>query len=113
MGVDVPGGYDPEKAQTIGRVFLRLSPPSMDDQTDDWARLCTALRRRTGIDRPRASLPQIRGLGGTPRSAGWHVGLTYDTGGERPGTALFIKVGLMASEASEPLCGLAIDVGTT
>ena len=109
----MPVGYDFEKAQTIGRVLLRLSPPSMDDQTDDWARLCTALRRRTGIDRLRASLPQIRELGGTLRSSGWHVGLTYDTAGEPPGTARLIKIGPMAAVASEPLCGLAIDVGTT
>jgi uncharacterized 2Fe-2S/4Fe-4S cluster protein (DUF4445 family) len=106
-------GYDFEKAQTIGRVFLRLSPPSMDDQTDDWARLCTALRRQTGINRLRASLSQIRELSGTLRSSDWHVGLTYDTADEPPGTARLIKLGPMAAVASEPLCGLAIDVGTT
>jgi uncharacterized 2Fe-2S/4Fe-4S cluster protein (DUF4445 family) len=111
--VVVPVGYDSEKAQTIGRVFLRLSPPSMDDQTDDWARLCTALRRQTGIDRLRASLSQIRELSGTLRSSDWHVGLTYDTADEPPGTARLIKIGPMAAVASEPLCGLAIDVGTT
>jgi uncharacterized 2Fe-2S/4Fe-4S cluster protein (DUF4445 family) len=111
--VVVPEGYDPEKAQTIGRVFLRLSPPSMDDQTDDWARLCTALRCRTSIDRLRASLSQIRELSGMLRSTDWHVGLTYDTADEAPGTARLIKIGPMPAAASEPLCGLAIDVGTT
>jgi len=109
----VPVGYDFEEAQTIGRVFLQLPPPSMDDQTDDWARLCTALRRQAGIDRLRASVSQIRELGGILRSSGWRVGLTYETAEEPPGTARLIRIGPMDEAASEPVCGLAIDIGTT
>lgn len=108
-----PVGYDPEDAQTVSGVTILLSPPSMDDQTDDWARLCTTLRRGTGIERLRASLPQIRELSGTLRSSDWHVGVTYDTADEPPGTARLIKIGSAAMRASEPLYGLAIDVGTT
>jgi len=40
-----PNGYDAAQAQTISRALLRLSPPLISDQTDDWARLCTSLRR--------------------------------------------------------------------
>jgi uncharacterized 2Fe-2S/4Fe-4S cluster protein (DUF4445 family) len=111
--VVMPVGYDSGKAQTIGRVILRLSPPLMDDQTDDWARLCTALRRHAGIDRLRASLSQIRELSWSLRSSDWHIGLTYDTSGEPPGTARLIKIGPAPAAGAEPLCGLAIDVGTT
>ena len=108
-----PDGYDPERGQTIARVFLRLSPPSMDDQTDDWARLCTALRRQAGIDRLWLSLRQARELGRVLRSSGWHVGLTFETADEPPGAARLIKIGPADAVASEPLCGLAVDVGTT
>ena len=111
--VVVPEGYEPEKAQTIRRAFLRLPLPSMDSQTDDWARLHTALRRQTGIDRLHASLSQIRELSGTLRSSDWQVGVVYDTADEPPGAARLIKIGPIAALASEPLCGLAIDVGTT
>lgn len=108
-----PTGYDPEDTQTIRRVSIRLSPPTMDDQTDDWARLCTTLRRGTGIERLRASLPQIRELGGTLRSSDWQVGVTYDTADEPLGTARLVKIVPSAAGTSEPMCGLAIDIGTT
>ena len=111
--VVVPVGYDPGKAQTVRRVMLELAPPSMDDQTDDWARLCTALRRHAGVDRLRATLSQIRHIGETLRASGWHVGLIYDIADEPLGTGRLIKVGAADAIASEPLCGLAIDIGTT
>ena len=40
----VPDSYEYPYSQAIRRVHLELSPPSMDDQTDDWSRLQTALR---------------------------------------------------------------------
>jgi len=111
--VAVPQGYDPSAAQTVRRAMLELSPPSLDDQTDDWARLCTALRRHAGVDRLRATLSQIRGLGETLRASDWHVGLIYDIADEPHGTGRLIKIGAADAIASEPLCGLAIDIGTT
>ena len=109
----VPEGYDPEQVQTVRRVALQLSPPSIDDQTDDWGRLETALRRAVGIHRLDTSLEQIRQLGPVLRSSDWHIALTYDTGRETNGTAQLIRVQPMAEAEGEPLCGLAIDVGTT
>ena len=108
-----PDGYDAAKAQTISRALLRLSPPLISDQTDDWARLCTALRRETGIDRLRASLGQIRDLCVTLRGSDWHVGVIYDTADEPPGSARLIKIGQLVPIATGPMCGLAIDIGTT
>ena len=48
--VEVPIGYDAPSMQTIQRVSLALTPPSMDDQTDDWSRLVTALRQQAGVE---------------------------------------------------------------
>jgi len=107
----VPEGYDAARAQSIRRVAIRLTPPSMDDQTDDWGRLCTAFRRETGLERLDTSLDQIRQLGPILRSSDWHVALTFDAG--QSGDARLIRV-QPADEASDaPLCGLAIDIGTT
>jgi uncharacterized 2Fe-2S/4Fe-4S cluster protein (DUF4445 family) len=107
----VPEGYDASQAQSIRRLAIRLTPPSMDDQTDDWARLCTAFRRETGIERFDASLDQIRQLGASLRSSDWHVALTFETG--RDGAARLIRVQPADLAADTPLCGLAIDIGTT
>ena len=37
--VSVPLGYDPERTQSVRRVWLTLDPPNLDDQTDDWSRI--------------------------------------------------------------------------
>ena len=109
----VPDGYDPEQVQTVRRVVLQLTPPSMDDQTDDWGRLETALRREADIHRLETSLEQIRKLGPVLRSSDWHIALTYDTGREKNGTARLIRVQPASQAEEEALCGLAVDVGTT
>jgi uncharacterized 2Fe-2S/4Fe-4S cluster protein (DUF4445 family) len=107
----IPEGYDASHAQSIRRVAIRLTPPSMDDQTDDWGRLCTAFRRETGIERLNASLDQIRQLGAILRSSDWYVALTFDTG--QPEGARLIRLQPADQAADAPLCGLAIDIGTT
>jgi len=109
--VAIPEGYDASRAQSIRRVALRLTPPSMDDQTDDWGRLCTALRRESGVARLDASLDQIRELGAILRSSEWRVALTFDA--QPDGGARLIRVQPEAEAADAPLCGLAIDIGTT
>src|SRR5512134_1874321 len=47
--VTVPAEYDYDLVQSIRRVRLQLTPPNMDDQTDDWSRLQTAFRLQTNI----------------------------------------------------------------
>ncbi len=107
----IPAGYDASRAQSVRRVALRLTPPSMDDQTDDWSRLCTALRRENGVERLDATLDQIRALGALLRSSEWRVALTFDA--QPDGGARLIRVQGEAEAADAPLCGLAIDIGTT
>jgi uncharacterized 2Fe-2S/4Fe-4S cluster protein (DUF4445 family) len=111
--VTVPAGYDRSSLQTVGRAILSLSPPSMDDQTDDWGRLSTALRRQTGIEQLDASLEQIRQLGGVLRASDWHVGLIYDTAGEPESSARLLAMGPGSDIDGSPVHGLAIDIGTT
>jgi uncharacterized 2Fe-2S/4Fe-4S cluster protein (DUF4445 family) len=85
----------------------------LDDQTDDWGRLETALRKAAGVQRLDTSLAQIRELGPVLRSSGWRIALTYDTGREANGTARLIRVQSASEAEDEALCGLAIDIGTT
>jgi uncharacterized 2Fe-2S/4Fe-4S cluster protein (DUF4445 family) len=107
----IPEGYDASSAQSIRRVEVQLTPPSMDDQTDDWGRLCATFRRETGIERLNASLDQIRQLGAILRSSDWHVALTVDAGPK--GEARLIRAQSAEEAADAPLYGLAIDIGTT
>lgn len=113
--VEVPAGYDPRKAQNVRRVTLTLPPPTMDDQTDDWNRLLTALRQQADFGTVQASLEQIQGLGGVLREGDWQVTATLDA--ERwdcpgcPARLIDLKPGHTAAEM--PLWGIAVDIGTT
>ncbi len=57
--VEVPFDYDARRHQPIQRYFLRLDPPDLADQTDDWARVTRALAA-VGVSRPQAALNVLR-----------------------------------------------------
>lgn len=108
--VSVPADYDFLRHQTIRRRFLRLSPPRLDDQTDDWARLQTALRSQAGVERLTCSLATLRTLGEILRRADWQVTLILD---ETPGEVARLITVIPGQEEDAPLWGVAIDIGTT
>jgi len=105
--VEVPIGYDARAMQTIQRVSLALTPPSLEDQTDDWSRLVTALRQQAGVEEVDVSLALLRRLGGILRDANWDVTAILDTHYAPRTTLLDLRPG------EPPLFGLAIDIGTT
>ncbi len=113
--VSVPEGYDPHESQTIRRVALTLSPPTMDDQMDDWSRLQLAIRKAAGVTRLRASLDVLRGIGPVLRESNWQVtavlsSQTWDCP-DCPARLLDLQPGHVLAEA--PLWGAAVDIGTT
>ncbi len=109
--VQVPEGYDPKTAQTIQRVALTLTQPSMDDQTDDWSRLTTAFRQQAGVEQVSVSLPLLRRIGPVLRDAEWNITavIELDPASRDTQHARLIDVRV----AETPLFGLAIDIGTT
>jgi uncharacterized 2Fe-2S/4Fe-4S cluster protein (DUF4445 family) len=110
--VTVPEDYQFETAQTIRRVYLRMNPPSMDDQTDDWARLQTALRTQADHAQVHASLATLRAIGPALREGDWEVTAILEIDPHNGSARL---VDLMPGTTSEmaPLWGVAIDIGTT
>ncbi len=113
--VQVPHWYDPDVSPGIHRVRLRLTPPSMGDQTDDWSRLCTALRQQAGLAELRASLPLLRSLGAVLRAGEWEVTAVVDAGrwDQLGGPARLITLQPGHADPYEPLWALAVDIGTT
>ncbi len=113
--VTVPEGYNPRESQTIRRINLTLTPPSMDDQTDDWSRLQAAIRREAGITQLQTSLEMLRELGAILRQSDWQVtailnSQTWDCP-DCPAHLLDLRPGHAAD--TDPLWGAAIDIGTT
>jgi uncharacterized 2Fe-2S/4Fe-4S cluster protein (DUF4445 family) len=113
--VTIPPGYDPATVQTVRRIPLTLSPPSMNDQTDDWGRLQTTLRQQGGVSGVQASLATLRQIGPALREGEWQVTAILDTDAwDRPdGLVRLIALRPDYIPADAPLWGVAIDIGTT
>ncbi len=111
----VPAGYNPAVVQPLRRVPLTLTPPSMQDQTDDWSRLQTALRRETGINDFQISLALLQRIGQVLRAGDWLVTALIETDTwDRPnGPARLIDLRAGPVPDNTPLWGIAVDIGTT
>ena len=114
--VSVPTDYDPFYCQTIRRISLRLSPPRMDDQTDDWSRVKTGLRQKAGIEEIDISLGLLQKMGEALRQNDWQITLITDAHFELDGhrtdeRLVDIIPDLVPDE--DPIYGIAIDIGTT
>ncbi len=114
--VSVPADYDPFYAQTVRRFSLRLSPPRMDDQTDDWSRLKTTLRQKTGNDDISISLNLLQKMGSVLRENDWQITVITDThiqlDGQRTDERVLAIIPDLVPE-DEPIYGIAVDIGTT
>jgi uncharacterized 2Fe-2S/4Fe-4S cluster protein (DUF4445 family) len=114
--VSVPTDYDPLYCQTIRRFSLRLSPPRMDDQTDDWSRVTTALRQRADIEDISVSLGLLQKLGNVLRENDWQITVITDAhielDGRRTDERLVDIIPDLVPE-EDPIYGIAIDIGTT
>jgi uncharacterized 2Fe-2S/4Fe-4S cluster protein (DUF4445 family) len=112
--VKIPAGYDFSWSQSIRIVHLILTPPSMEDQTDDWSRLQTACRIQAGYEHLTCSIFALQSIGSALRNGNWSVTAIIDAADQESGTPaklICLKPGI--SEYIEPLWSLAIDIGTT
>jgi uncharacterized 2Fe-2S/4Fe-4S cluster protein (DUF4445 family) len=110
--VTVPADYDFATSQTFKRIPLTLTQPSMDDQTDDWSRLKTALRIQANINEINVSLDSLRYIGMMLRECDWKVTAIIETN-PTGGPARLVNVLPCHVNEDEPLWGVAIDIGTT
>ena len=114
--VSAPPGYDYHMDQTIRRVRLDLTPPSLEDQTDDLSRVLTGLRQQGKLSNISVSLPLLRRISDILRQADWSVTAVLDLR-EHPieeyKEAWLIDLLPGHVYEDEPLWGIAVDIGTT
>ncbi|HIP87787.1 MAG TPA: DUF4445 domain-containing protein [Anaerolineales bacterium] len=110
--VRLPFPYDIHD-QPLRKIAVTLEPPSLADQTDDWARLRRELARRYDLRDVRISLPVLRKLGPALREGEWTVTvvLEMDVWDRPDGPPRIIDV--LPGERLESLWAAAIDIGTT
>lgn len=116
--VTVPEGYDYLSNQTVRRIHLELTPPSMDDQTDDWSRLQTTFRLKHRFENLTCSLSLLREVGDVLRKGEWKVTAVVDLSsviqsGESNHPIRLIDLQPGHVDEYSPLWGCAIDIGTT
>jgi uncharacterized 2Fe-2S/4Fe-4S cluster protein (DUF4445 family) len=111
--VQVPEDYQFEWSQPIRRVAVTLNPPSMDDQTDDWSRLQTALRAQHKLENTIASLSLLRRLGDVLRASAWQISVIYSNVGTYELPVCQILDARPLEDFDEPIYAAAVDIGTT
>jgi uncharacterized 2Fe-2S/4Fe-4S cluster protein (DUF4445 family) len=111
--VQVPEDYQFEWSQPVRRVAVTLNPPSMDDQTDDWSRLQTALRAQHKLENTIASLSLLRRLGDVLRASAWQISVIYSNVGTYELPVCQILDARPLEDFDEPIYAAAVDIGTT
>ena len=76
--IQVPEGYEAQNDQSMHRLSFKLTPPNMEDQTDDASRLKTEFRRRFGYEDVYISLNQYRRIGYILRQGNWQISAVLD-----------------------------------
>jgi uncharacterized 2Fe-2S/4Fe-4S cluster protein (DUF4445 family) len=109
--VSVPFGYDFTWSQGIRRYNVTLTPPSMDDQTDDWSRLETALRQQHKLEGLACPLNLLRRLGTVLREGEWRANVIVEQQGSKNLKLIDVRPG--NDYEDEPVWAAAIDIGTT
>ena len=97
----------------VGKLFLKLPPPSIDDNVSDMQRLMRSIKNtRPDNPEPNYDHPQlIRELSAILREADWEVTviLLHGKGSTEPDRIIAVEAG----DTTNRLYGLAIDIGTT
>ncbi|HEX9118156.1 MAG TPA: 2Fe-2S iron-sulfur cluster-binding protein, partial [Anaerolineae bacterium] len=110
--IEIPFAYDHTEHQSVQRYFLRLDPPDLSDQTDDWARVVRGLAHE-GVRGVEAGLPVLRTLGRVLRQAEWEVTAVVSHGSwDRPDGPPRL-LALLAGDQTGTNYGVAVDIGTT
>lgn len=111
--IEVPFAYDWREHQPIQRYHVTLPPPTLDDQTDDWARLRRELARQHGVRDLVADLSVLQQLGSVLRAANWSVTavIELDTWDRPSGPPRLVDV--LPGDQTGQSWGVAIDIGTT
>jgi len=112
--VTIPEGYNHHTDQTIQRINLKIEPPSMEDQTDDWSRVQRALRQTGGFENPTISLALLQQIGTVLREGGWEVSAIVEVPEKNSGRSpRLVALYPIHFPEDKPLWGCAIDIGTT
>jgi uncharacterized 2Fe-2S/4Fe-4S cluster protein (DUF4445 family) len=112
--IAVPFDYDWRRDQTVHKYLVVIEPPSLDDHTDDVARLKRPLSQehRLGAQDLRIDLPVLRKAAGLLREADWQVTamLELDTWLDPDGPPRLVD--LLPGDRTASCWEVVVDIGT-
>ena len=87
----------------------------MEDQTDDWSRLQTALRQQHRLEYVTCSISLLRQLGAALREGDWQVTviMALEAVDDQTKTHRILDVRPGLTDEDDPLWAVAVDIGTT
>jgi uncharacterized 2Fe-2S/4Fe-4S cluster protein (DUF4445 family) len=94
----------------VRRLFLKVPPPNLEDQSADWERLKLIFQKEHGISHLSLELPLLKQLPTILRESNWQVTATLHFPGDSAEARL---IGLRPGRARGSLPGVAVDIGTT
>jgi uncharacterized 2Fe-2S/4Fe-4S cluster protein (DUF4445 family) len=114
--IRAPDWYYYDYNQTIRRYRLRIHPPSLDDQRDDFSRFLISLKQQHEIQDIAVSLSLLRKISAILREKSWEVTAVVEMPGRSdPAETQARLVDLVPGHVMDydPLWGAAVDIGTT
>ncbi|HID62896.1 MAG TPA: DUF4445 domain-containing protein, partial [Anaerolineae bacterium] len=99
---------------SIGKFFVTIAPPSLEDNTTDFDRLRRELRVQHGIPDLTTGLSVLKKLATTLRDADWQVTAVLEMGdGGTANNCSPALINILPGDQTAQSFGLAIDIGTT
>ena len=87
---------------------VTMAEPTLEDTMPDTERLTLALQEALACDEVRLSYPTVHKLARVLRESGFHVAVAGTLCG-----GVFHAMDVRSAKEPQPMCGLAIDIGTT
>ncbi len=106
--IAVPFAYDARADQSVMKYLLDIEPPSLADNTDDFARVQRELARQHNLQNVTTSLAVLQKLARVLREGEWRVTATIQRTNQQTN-----MLDLAPGDTTYTLYGVAIDIGTT
>ncbi|HIE43558.1 MAG TPA: DUF4445 domain-containing protein [Candidatus Omnitrophica bacterium] len=90
------------------KLYLKLPPPTLEDNISDMERLYREIKKKTDITLMQTGLANVKKLGRLLRESNWSVTVTL---GKRNGTTEIVLI--EPGDTSKRNFGIALDIGTT
>lgn len=111
--VQLPFECDWQSRPWVRKYFLKIEPPSLQDNTTDFDRLKRELARQHGVSDLVASLPMMRRLARVLRQANWEVTAVLEMGTWADDDATPRLIDLRPGDQTARSLAIAVDIGTT